>query len=133
MQMELLNWCVELTDKYPGINFDFTELNEYDKIDVWFIEILHNHNLQKYLHQQIGEDDFEPYDQKQILNTMRETYLYCGGLEDIHGLNYRMMKLKKMLRRELVEEDKVAKMLEESKKNKILVVTHQKVMKALIS
>ena len=67
MQMDLLNWCVELAEKTPGITFEFAEMNEYDRNDVWWIEILHNHNLREYLHSQVGGDDFEPYNMETIL------------------------------------------------------------------
>ena len=65
---------------------------------------------------------------------MREIGLLKNGIEGIQGLFNRVQKLKEDLKSMLLYEDNtVADELKANTKNKILVVTHPMVMKALKS
>jgi len=72
-------------------------------------------------------------DMNKILKIMRGKSEEGNGIEGRPGFYERIQRLKEYLHDEFLMDDKIQEGLAESSKNKILVVTHSMVMKALTS
>lgn len=99
----------ELEEENPGMQFDFSQMNQLPRQNLWFIDILQNDELAFNLLSQIleaGQQDSE--NMNLILAVMKEHHLKEGfKIEGNKDFFARMQKVKQMLAQDTLMEDEV--------------------------
>ena len=134
MREELREFTSNIEQRNPGLIFDWKYMNKLTHENLWFLSILDNHRTANTLEDWITiGDEFDPGDKKIIHYALYETNkkrrFKIEGNEDFF---YRTITLKEKLEDEILFGEGQQELVQADPKNKILVITHEYVMKALM-
>ena len=45
LREKLIEFTEEIAEKNPGFRFDLVDMNQFERINLWFLDILQNHEL----------------------------------------------------------------------------------------
>ena len=100
-------------------------MNELDRKNLWFVEILQKEKLKEMLYTEILEDDqIDTNDISWIVNILKAVRLHGNSIEDNRALFKRAIRIKFILELEIIWDKRIEKLIKSSSKNKILIVTH---------